>query len=91
MNYNSSCYLKTNKQTLNVCSLMSKSSEVNEIKSKIIRQAHISWDLRALVTKLDFILGTREIITLVAVWGEREGKGGRREHLEKHCNNLGGE
>lgn len=42
--------------------------------------------------EVDFILGTREVITLV-VYGfgvEREGKGGRREHLQKYCSNLGG-
>lgn len=62
---------------------MSKRSEVNEIKSKIIRQAHISWDLRALVTKLDFILGTREIITLVAVWGGKRRQGWKERALRK--------
>ena len=68
---------------------MSESGEVNKMKLKILRHAHISWDMRALVTKLDFIPGTREVITLVAVHVEREAKGGKRDHLEKYCNNLG--
>lgn len=34
-------------------------------------------------SKVGLYPGTREVITLVAIQVEREGKGGRREHLEK--------